>query len=174
MKVIDAGARRLSSTASRALNVVIATGASPAMLPIRLAIGLIFFAHGAQKLFGAFGGPGLAGTGAGFEQLGFSPGGLWAFLVGFTELTGGILLMLGLLARAAAVALSIVMVVAVATVHWQNGFFMDPAGPNHGIEYNLALVGGLLAMVVYGAGWLSVDRELTRSSSRRRPPPSAP
>jgi putative oxidoreductase len=174
VRTLDAGTRKLSHGAARAWQGVIATGASPATLPLRLVLGLIFFAHGSQKLFGLFGGPGLNAAGAGFEQMGFAPGMLWAFLTGAMELGGGILLLLGLLTRVAAGGLSLVMLVAMFAVHWRNGFFLDPAGPRHGIEFVLALLGGLIALLIYGGGWASGDRQITRTSFLHQPPPSAP
>jgi putative oxidoreductase len=137
---------------------VLATGQSTALLPIRLAFGLIFLAHGTQKLFGWFGGGGLSATGEAFANMGFSPGLMMAFLAGVIELFGGLFLMLGLGTRIAASALTVQMLVAMFGVHWQNGFFMKTGG----IEFTFALVAGLLAAVIYGGGAASADRAITR------------
>src|SRR5204862_5519846 len=105
-------------------------------LLLRLVVGLTFSAHGAQKLFGAFGGGGLDGTAQMFEKLGLRPGWLHARFAGTAEFAGGLLLALGLFTTPAAAALTAVMIAAVVTVHVRNGFFVT----NGGFEYNLALV----------------------------------
>lgn len=163
---IEAGTRRLTAAADRAWRRVLATGASPAVLPVRLLYGVIFFAHGAQKLFGAFGGGGPTGTAQGFEQMGFQPGILWAVVAGLVELVGGLLLIVGLLSRLVAALLAVQMLVAIFAVHWPHGFFAP-----QGIEYPLALVAGLLAVLVYGGGRWSADRTITAATS---PPAAAP
>ena len=91
------------------------------LLLARMVIGLLFAAHGAQKLFGWFGGYGLAGTGGFFESLGFRPGRFFAAAAGFSEFTGGLLLAIGLLGPLGPAMIIAVMVVAIATVHWQHG-----------------------------------------------------
>src|SRR5947207_7790019 len=103
------------------------------ILILRLLAGLTLAAHGAQKLFGWFGGYGLAGTGGYLEQLGFRPGKRAAFMAGLSELLGGLLLALGAATPIGVTLLVGVMLVAVATVHWSKGFF------NHvgGYEYPL-------------------------------------
>ena len=126
------------------------------LLVLRLVLGVIFVAHGAQKLFGSFGGPGLKGTAAFFEQLGIRPGRPMALLAGLAEFVGGILVAVGFLTPLAAVALIAVMVVAVLTVHLKNGFFAQDGG----YEFNLALVGMALTLLLAGAGALSLDSVL--------------
>src|SRR5687767_6036829 len=106
-----------------------------ALLILRLVVGLTLAAHGAQKLFGWFGGYGLTGTGGFLEQLGFFPGRRNAFLAGLAELSGGLLLALGFATPLAATLIISVMFVAIATVHLKNGFFNS----NQGFEYNLTL-----------------------------------
>jgi putative oxidoreductase len=101
------------------------------LLVLRLVVGLAFAAHGAQKLFGAFGGAGIDGTGAFFEQVGLRPGRLHAVAAGVCELAGGALIAVGLLTPFAAAALIAVMTAAVLTVHAHNGFFVA----NNGFEY---------------------------------------
>lgn len=129
----------------------------PAVL--RLAIGAIFVAHGAQKLFGLWGGPGIEGTAAGFAQLGLNPAMPLALLVGVVEFVGGLMLMLGALTLFTALALAITMAVAIWKVHFANGFFL-PAG----YEYNLALIGALVSLMLTGAGAFSIDGRRARSA----------
>jgi putative oxidoreductase len=124
---------------------------------VRIATGLILVPHGAQKLFGWFGGGGLAGTAQFFEQnLGLYPGLLFAGLAGATEFVGGLLLALGLLTRLSAAAVVAVMAYAAFVVHWGNGFFWTAGG------YEFPLLWGLvaLALVIRGGGPLSLDRIL--------------
>jgi putative oxidoreductase len=127
-----------------------------ALLGLRLMVGLGFAAHGAQKLFGAFGGLGIEGTGAGFEQIGLRPGKPHALFAGSAEFFGGLLIALGLVTSFAAAALIGVMTAAVLTVHVKNGFFNS----NGGYEYNLVLVAALFALTGIGAGELSLDEAL--------------
>jgi len=107
---------------------VLATEDNWATLALRLAGGAIFAAHGAQKLFGWFGGYGLEGTGQFFDSIGLAPGYLMAFLAGAVEFLGGLALIVGLLVRPAAAALAIAMLVAIFAVHVNNGFFLDKGG----------------------------------------------
>jgi putative oxidoreductase len=126
------------------------------LLVLRLVLGVIFIGHGAQKLFGSFGGPGLKGTAGFFEQLGIKPPYLMAVLAGLAEFVGGILVILGFLTPLAALALIVVMIVAVLTVHLENGFFVT----NGGYEFNLALAGMALTLLIVGAGAYSLDSAL--------------
>jgi len=127
---------------------------SPVVL--RLVLGLTMAAHGAQKLFGWFGGYGLQGT-AGFfaEQLGMKPGIFWAALAGGGEFFGGLLLILGLATRFAALNTAVVMLVAIVTVH-SSAFFL-PAG----MEFALSLLAMSVALIISGGGALSADSKLT-------------
>jgi putative oxidoreductase len=127
------------------------------LLGLRLVIGLTFSAHGAQKLFGAFGGHGIDGTAGFFEQVGLRPGKLHAWVAGGVEFFGGLLIALGLLTTPAAAALIGVMTAAVITVHLKNGFFVA----NQGFEFNLALVAALFALAGVGAGQWSLDNALS-------------
>lgn len=126
------------------------------LLIVRLVIGLTLAAHGGQKLFGWFGGGGIAGTAPFFEQLGFRPGRLHAALAGIAETAGGLLLAVGLLTPFAAAALIGTMVVAVGSVHWGKGFFLSSGG----LEYNFVLAGGALAVAFASPGALSLDSAL--------------
>lgn len=135
------------------LRPVFRTRAGWGVLALRIPVGLIFVAHGAQKLFGAFGGHGLEGTGEFFAPLGLSPGYLMALLAGSAEFFGGLALLLGLLVRPAAAALAFTMLVAIFAVHAGNGLFVG----NNGWEYALALLAAAVALLISGAGRLSVD-----------------
>ncbi len=123
-------------------------------LPLRLTAGVIFAAHGAQKLFGWFGGYGLEGTGSWMASIGLEPGVLMAAFAGSAEFFGGLALILGLLVRPAAAALAITMVVAILAVHIGNGLFLT----NNGSEFGLALLGISVALAIRGSGSLSADR----------------
>ena len=129
----------------------------PAVL--RLAVGAIFVAHGAQKLFGIWGGPGLEGTASGLAQMGMTPAMPLAIAVGVVEFGGGLLLMAGALTLVAAVALSAVMLGAIWNVHLPNGFFL-PAG----YEFNLVLLAALVSLMLTGPGAWSVDGQRARSA----------
>ena len=133
---------------------VISTDDSFAPLALRLAGGAIFVAHGAQKLFGAFGGYGLEGTGQFFDSVGLSPGYLMALLAGAVEFFGGLTLILGLLVRPAAAALAFAMLIAVFAVHFSKGFFLDKGG----YEYALAMLAVSVSLVFSGGGRASLDR----------------
>ena len=140
------------------LNKLISTNSrdwSPVAL--RLVLGLVMAAHGAQKLFGWFGGYGLQGT-AGFfaDKLGLTPGIFWATLAGSGEFFGGLLLILGLATRFAALNTAVVMLVAIITVH-NSAFFMPT-----GMEFALSLLAMSVALVVSGGGALSADSALTK------------
>lgn len=122
-------------------------------VPLRLAIGLMFMAHGSQKLFGLFGGPGLGGVQQMVASLGFQPVWLWALLVAGSEFFGGLAVFLGCLTRLAVLPLLATMGVAFAKVHLPHGFFLQ----NGGFEYVFVITGGLVTLLVTGAGTLSVD-----------------
>ncbi len=126
------------------------------LLILRLVVGLSLAAHGAQKLFGWFGGYGLLGTGQFLEQLGFRPGRLHAAQAALAELLGGLFLAAGFVTPAAAAAVVAVMLVAAVSVHLKSGFFAH----NGGYEYTLVLAGGALALAFTGPGALSLDQAL--------------
>ena len=141
------------------VELVFATYPSWSHLVVRIALGIIFFAHGAQKMFGWFGGPGLSATIQGFRKMNVPPAA--TVLAAFTECFGGLALIIGVLARPSAIGLIGVMLVAVAKVHAQHGFFLNFAmtpGRGHGYEYNLALLAMALSIVIGGAGVFSIDR----------------
>ncbi len=142
------------------MDIVFGTYPSWSHLIVRLGLGIIFFAHGAQKVFGWFGGYGLKGTVGYFQQsLGIPPA--LGALGAFTELLGGLGMLVGFLVRPAALGLIVMMLVAISKVHWPNGFFINwemQQGKGHGFEMNLALIAMALAVLVGGAGALSIDR----------------
>ena len=124
---------------------------------VRLALGIVFFAHGAQKVFGWFGGHGLKATIQVFQQYMKIPPAA-TVLAAFIECFGGLALIVGFLARPSALGLIVVMLVAIAKVHWKNGFFLaTQPGQSNGWEYNFALIAMALAVLIGGAGALSVD-----------------
>lgn len=127
-------------------------------LALRIPAGIIFMAHGAQKLFGSFGGYGLEGTGQWMASIGLEPGYLMALAAGSAEFFGGIALLIGLLTRPAALVLAITMLVAILTVHLPHGLFMS----NNGYEFGLALLAISVALVFNGGGKLSVDNKLSK------------
>src|ERR1043166_4356696 len=98
------------------------------VLVLRIVAGLVMAAHGSQKLFGWFGGYGLAGTGGYFESLGFRPGHMFAAAAGLAEFLGGALIALGLFGPVGPGAVVATMIVAAVTVHWQNGLFAQANG----------------------------------------------
>lgn len=123
------------------------------LLVARLAFGLVMSAHGAQKLFGWFGGHGLDGTGGFFESLGFHPGRLFATLAGTSEFVGGALVALGLFGPIGPALVVAVMLTAMFTVHWQNGLF----AMQNGIEVPLLYAAGAIALAFAGPGIISLD-----------------
>jgi putative oxidoreductase len=136
------------------INNITSTNSGLDTLAPRIAAGAIFAAHGAQKLFGWFNGYGLEATAGWMASIGIEPGMLMAILAGSAEFFGGLLLIAGLLTRPAALALTFTMVVALVTVHLDNGFFMA----NNGYEFALALLAISVGLVFRGGGSLSVDR----------------
>jgi putative oxidoreductase len=143
--------------------ILLATDAKQwATLPLRIALGLIFLAHGGQKLFGWLGGKGLLATAGYFAgKLGLTPGLLWALLAGGAEFGGAVLLLFGLFTRLGALSIAIVMSVAIAKVHW--GTFFMPTG----IEFAFSLLGSALALLIAGGGKFSLDAWLQKTGRGR-------
>jgi putative oxidoreductase len=131
---------------------------------VRLVLGVVFFAHGAQKMLGWFGGYGFTGTMGFFTQQMHIPA-PFAFLAICAEFFGGLGLIVGLLSRIAAFGIMCNMLVAIATVHVHNGFFMNWTGQQkgEGFEYHLVTLAALLVVLVKGAGAFSIDRALSGS-----------
>ena len=132
--------------------------------PVRIALGITFIAHGAQKVFGLWGGRGFSAYLEGTPPYGFMrPTWLWLAAAAFSEFLGGLLVLVGLLTRFGAFAISIVMLVAMFGVHW-GAFFMS----NRGIEYTFALLSMAVALMIAGGGLASLDRMLMNGRGRRR------
>jgi len=126
------------------------------LLIARMVVGLVMAAHGAQKLFGWFGGYGIAGTGGFFESLGFRPGRFFAMAAGASEVIGGLLVAFGLLGPLGPAMIIAVMIVAIATVHWPHGLFAQ----NNGFELPLLYIAGAAAIASIGNGAYSLDAGL--------------
>jgi putative oxidoreductase len=143
---------------------LIATAPTWITVPLRLTLGLIFVGHGAQKVFGAFGGPGWAKIISFPTPFSFMrPSWLWMAMAALSELIGGVLVLTGLLTRVGAFLLLCVMLTAMLGVHLKGGFFLPT-----GIEYTVALSGICLALLIAGGGQASVDRLLQDPRARRR------
>ncbi len=140
---------------------LIATDNDSAMTILRLVLGVIFFAHGTQKMLGWFGGYGFTGTMGFFTGVMHIPA-VFAFLAIAAEFFGGLGLIFGLLTRVAAFGISCNMIVAVAMVHHQFGFFMNWTGAQkgEGYEYHLLLLAASVVLMIRGAGAASIDRLL--------------
>lgn len=123
---------------------------------LRLVVGGLFAGHGAQKLFGWFGGYGLKGTGGFMESIGLKPGVAMAAVAGISELVGGLLLVAGLLVPLAALLIVAAMIVSIVKVHGQNGLWSQAGG----YEYNLVLIAVAVALALVGPGAISVANAL--------------
>ncbi|RAK01578.1 DoxX family protein [Aliidiomarina maris] len=141
------------------LQTLLKSDAGFSALVLRVPLGIILAAHGAQKLFGWFGGNGLQATGEWMASIGLQPGILMAFLAGGAEFFGGIALILGLLTRPAALVSAITMLVAIFAVHISNGLFVA----NGGYEFALALFAMSVALVFQGSGKFGADQLLVQS-----------
>jgi len=126
------------------------------LLLLRVVLGLTMSAHGAQKLFGRFGGFGIRGTGGFFGNFGFRAPVLTAFAAGLAEFGGGLSLATGLLTPLGALAITIVMLNAISLVHWPNGFFNS----NGGYEFNLLIVSAAVAIAATGPGRFAIDHAI--------------
>ncbi|WP_290650723.1 DoxX family protein [Aquisalimonas sp.] len=141
---------------TRVIQRLFTSDAGWAPLALRVPAGIIFMAHGGQKLFGWFGGHGLEGTGQWMASIGLEPGLLMALLAGGAEFFGGLALILGLLVRPAAIVLAFTMLVAIFAVHISNGLFIS----NGGYEFALALLALSVSLALTGGGRLSADTAL--------------
>jgi putative oxidoreductase len=121
---------------------------SVGLLVVRIVTGLVMAAHGSQKLFGWFGGHGLAGTGMFFESIGFRPGRTFALMASVTEVVSGILVALGFLGPIGPALMLSVMIVAAVSVHWKNGLFAASNGIELALFYGTVAVG--LALIGFG------------------------
>jgi len=149
---------------------LIATDDNPATVILRLVLGIVFFAHGAQKLLGWFGGPGFSGTMGMFTTYLHIPA-PFAFLAIAAEFFGGLGILLGFLTRIAAFGITVNMLVAIATVHLSNGFFMNWTGAQkgEGFEYHLLVLAITTYLMIRGAGALSVDHAIASAAPARQP-----
>lgn len=138
---------------------ILKSDAGLAALTLRVPVGIILAAHGAQKIFGWFGGYGLEGTGQWMASIGLEPGYLMGLLAGSAEFYGGLALVLGLLTRPAAVVSAFTMLVAIFSVHFEHGLFLT----NNGYEYALALFAATVALTIQGAGSFSVDNAIVKN-----------
>ena len=141
---------------------LMSTSNDVALTTLRVVLGVVFFAHGAQKMLGWFGGYGFQGTMGFFTHMGF-PAPV-AFLIICTEFFGGLGLIVGLLTRIAALGIGVEMIGAIFMVHLQNGFFMNWMGTQkgEGFEYHLLTIATAAALLLRGAGAFSVDRALSK------------
>jgi len=151
------------------LRRLLVTDDNTATVILRFVLGVVFFAHGAQKMLGWFGGPGFSGTMAYFTGPAHIPPVL-AFLAIAAEFFGGIGLTFGLLTRIAAFGISVNMLVAIATVHSTSGFFMNWTGTQkgEGFEYHLLVLAMTAFLMIRGAGAFSIDRAITTTSLAQR------
>ena len=142
---------------------LVSTSNDYSMTVARLVLGAVFFAHGAQKMLGWFGGYGFTGTMNFFTHMMHIPA-TFAFLAICAEFFGGLGLLVGFLSRIAAFGISVNMLVAIFTVHIHNGFFANWTGQQkgEGFEYHLLALALLFLVMVKGAGALSVDRALSK------------
>jgi len=143
---------------------VLRTDNSPAQLFVRLSLGVVMFPHGAQKVLGWFGGPGIAKTLQAFAGMGFPAWSVVALML--VESLGAVLLVFGFLTRLWAVGIGAGITICMFLSHVQNGFFMNWFGQQQGegFEYHLLVIGICLALLIKGGGALSVDRKLSSRS----------
>jgi putative oxidoreductase len=137
-------------------------------LPVRLGLGVVFIAHGTQKVFGAWGGRGLSAFMENPAPLGLKPAWLWMAAAALSELIGGLLVLFGLVTRLGAVLIFIVMLVAILGVHWAGGFFLKGGDARDGIEYAFTLALMCVALLISGGGRYSLDYSLMDPRNRRR------
>lgn len=144
------------------------TGNSPAAFFLRLALGIVMLAHGLQQTLGWFGGKGLTGKIAYYTGPSYHIPWIFAFLGILTISIGSILLIIGLWGRIMAFLEGVFLIVAFSTTHIFNGFFMNWEGTKHGegFEYHILAIGIIIAIIIYGSGWLSLDRFLTKEKKK--------
>jgi putative oxidoreductase len=123
------------------------------LLIIRIVVGLTLAGHGAQKAFGWFGGSGMAGWTGVVAKLRVRPAPAWAWISALSELVGGVLFAAGLLTPLGAFAIAGSMLVAVAAVHWPNGFW----NAKRGYEFNLVILAAVIGVALTGPGAYSID-----------------
>jgi putative oxidoreductase len=138
------------------MSILTATTQTWATVPIRIALGTIMFAHGSQKVLGVWGGEGLDAWVSGIAPFNLNPSWAWLGAAAFSEFLGGLLVLIGLFTRVGAFFIACVMAVAVAGVHWSNGFFLS----DKGFEYPYALLCMAVTLLILGGGKVSVDAKL--------------
>ncbi len=145
-----------------AMKKIFMTESSAAIFVIRVVLGVVFFAHGMQKVFGWFGGHGYSAAMGGFEKMGIPV--FFAFMAILAESLGSIGLILGFLTRIAAFGIAVNMAVAIGMIHHKFGFFMNWSGnqKGEGFEYHLLVLAICIALMIKGGGSLSVDRAVSR------------
>jgi putative oxidoreductase len=144
---------------------LIATSSTLITLPLRLGLAIVMIAHGGQKVFGLWGGPGFKAFTAGTTPYPFmKPAWLWLGAAALSELVGGALVALGFLTRVGAFFIACTMLTAVAGIHWPKGLF----GANGGYEYPMTLLAIALALLISGGGQASVDKALSAGGGGRR------
>ena len=148
------------------LKYLIRTGDDISMLILRIILGCVFFPHGAQKLLGWFAGYGFSGT-IGFFTKTMHISYPLAVIEIITEFFAPIALIFGFFTRAASMGIGVIMIVAIAMVHWRYGFFMNWSGTQHGegIEYHLLVLAITAVLMIKGAGRWSVDRLISKHLS---------
>lgn len=140
------------------INKITGSNNNISMTILRIIVGIIFIAHGSQKLFGLFGGYGLEGTGQFMVSIGLQPGYLMALLAGLGEFVGGLLVLVGLFTRLGSLLLIAVSLVAMFVVHIHNGFFMS----GNGFEYILTLLTVSIVLLIEGSGKYSIDNIINK------------
>ena len=126
-----------------------------AILILRISLAVVFIAHGLQAAFGALGGPGINGFSNMLSGLGFKPAVLWAYIGAYTELIGGLFLLLGIFTRITSLLILIFMVVAVLKVHWTKGFFIQAGG----FEYNFVIICVCVVLMILGPGKFGLTKK---------------
>ena len=157
MSVYDTADLSAPTASASAAPPISRAAVNGALLALRIFVGVTFMAHGSQKVFGAFGGPGLAGVVGQMGPIGY--------LVSIGEFFGGLGILLGFLTRFSAAANIVIMLGAIALVHGKNGFFMDKKG----FEYNWALIGLLLPLLIAGPGEFVISHFLPLPRRKDRP-----
>ena len=127
-----------------------------ASVPLRFGLGLMFTAHGLQKAFGLFGGPGIRGFAENLSRLGFAPPLLWSYVATCAELIGGICLLLGLGTKIASLVLFVFIIIAGVAVHMKNGFFLRGGG----VEYTFIIACMCLSLFILGTGKLGLNKKI--------------
>ncbi|HVT44185.1 MAG TPA: DoxX family protein [Thermoanaerobaculia bacterium] len=165
----DASLTRRESLAARLVNVLTRTDERSILTILRVALAVVIFPHGAQKLLGWFGGYGFAAT-MGFMTNDIGAPAILAFLVIIAESFGAVALLLGFGSRIVAPVLAATMVVATATVHLQHGFFMNWSGQQagEGFEFHILAFAIAVALTIGGSGRFSIDGIIGRSVDARR------